>query len=67
MVRDATSSKSCALRIVLRSGFSWSWSSVVAVGGGLTQSSVMVAVSTWPLYLSGERFVGRTEGAWIEL
>lgn len=39
----------------------------VASGGGLAQSSVIVDVSRRPLYLSGVRFSGRTDGAWTSL
>ena len=66
-VRWAISSKSCALITVSRSGFSWSWSSVVFLGGGLDHSSVIVRLSTEPLKFDFSRLDGKTEGAWMEL
>jgi hypothetical protein len=65
-VREATSSKSPALRIVSNGGLEFSCSSGVLEGRGLSQSSVMVRLSTVPFSFEGSRLVGRTEGAWME-
>ena len=66
IVRSAMSSKSCALMIVSRGGFSWSFSSVVLLGGTFCHSSVMVRLSTVPLSFEKSRLFGRTEGACME-